>query len=46
MIASAQITNPEIFAFISVLVLKLWSHNVLFTNRKRQKKLLKSRLLF
>ena len=36
----------EIFAFISVLVLKLFSRKVLFTNRKRQYKLLKSGLLF
>ena len=34
MIASAQITNTEIFAFRAVLVFKLLSHNVLFTNRK------------
>ena len=46
MIASTQITNTEIFAFISVLVLKLLSRKVLFTNRKRQYELLKSRLLF
>ena len=36
MIASIQITNTEIFELISVLVLKLLSHNGLFTNRKRQ----------
>ena len=36
MIASIQITNTEIFEFISVLVLKLLSRNGLFTNRKRQ----------
>ena len=36
----------EIFAFISVLVLKLFSRKVFFTNRKRQYKLLKSGLLF
>ena len=46
MIASTQITNTEVFAFISVLALKLLSRKVLFTNRKRQQKLLKSRLLF
>ena len=43
MIASAQITNSEIFAFIAVLVFKLLSRKVLF---KRQQKQLKSRLLF
>ena len=36
MIASIQITDTEIFEFISVLVLKLLSRNGLFTNRKRQ----------
>ena len=36
MIASTQITYTEIFAFVSVLVLKLLSRKVLFTNRKRQ----------
>ena len=46
MITSTQITNTEIFAFIYVLVLKLLCGKVLFTNRKRQWKLLKSRLLF
>ena len=44
MIASTQITNTEIFAFIAVLVFKLLSREVLFINKK--KKLLKSRLLF
>ena len=34
MIASTQITNTEIFAFISVLVFKILSRKVLFTNRK------------
>ena len=34
MIASAQITNTEIFALIAVLVFKLLSHKVLFINRK------------
>ena len=36
MIASTQITNTEIFAFISVLVLKSLRRKALFTNRKRQ----------
>ena len=45
-IASIQTTNTEIFEFISVLVLNLLSRNGLFTHRKRQQKLLKSRLLF
>ena len=34
MIASTQITNTEIFAFIAVLVFKLLSRKVLFINRK------------
>ena len=34
MIASKQVTNTEIFAFIAVLVFKSLSHNVLFINRK------------
>ena len=34
MIASTQITNTEIFAFIAVLVFKLLSWKVLFINRK------------
>ena len=34
MIASTQITNTEIFAFIVVLVFKLFSHKALFINRK------------
>ena len=46
MIAATQITTTEIFAFISVLVLKLLSCKVLFTKKKRQLKLLKKRLLF
>ena len=46
MIALTQITNTEIFAFIVVLVFKLFSRKILFINKKRQKKLLKSRLLF
>ena len=33
MIASTQITSIEIFAFIAVLVLKLFSGKVLFINR-------------
>ena len=44
-IASTQITNTEIFAFIAVQVFKLLSDEILFIN-KRQWKLLKSRLLF
>ena len=46
MIALAQTTNTEIFAFIVVLVFKFLSLQVLFINKKRQEKLLKSRLLF
>ena len=34
MIASTQITNIEIFAFIAVLAFKLLSGKVLFINRK------------
>ena len=34
MIASRQIRNTEIFAFIAVLVFKLLSRKVLFINRK------------
>ena len=45
MIASTQITNIEIFAFIAVLVFNLLNRKVLFINRK-DNKLLKSRLLF
>ena len=41
MITSTQITNTEIFVFIDVLVFKLFSHKILFMNKKRQKKLLK-----
>ena len=33
-IASTQTTNTEIFAFIAVLVVKLWSRKVLFINKK------------
>ena len=46
MIASTQITNTGIFAFIAVLVLKLLSRKFLLINKRRQQKLLKSRLLF
>ena len=34
MIASTQITNTEIFAFVAVPVYKLLSRKVLFINRK------------
>ena len=34
MIALTQITNTEIFAFIVVLVFKLFSRKVLFINKK------------
>ena len=34
MIASKQITNTEIFAFIAVLVFKLLSHKVSFITEK------------
>ena len=34
MIASTQITNTEIFTFITSLVFKLLSRKVLFINRK------------
>ena len=33
-IASIEITNIEIFAFIAVLVFKLLSHKLLFINKK------------
>ena len=46
MIASTQIANTGIFAFIAVLVLKLLSRKFLLINKRRQQKLLKSRLLF
>ena len=36
-IASIQITNTEIFAFIAVLVFRLLSHKVLFINRKNKR---------
>ena len=38
MIASTQITNTEIFAFIAVLVFKLLSLKVLFINREDNRK--------
>ena len=38
MIASTQIANTEIFAYIAVLVFKLLSRKVLFINRKDNKK--------
>ena len=41
MITSTQITNTEIFAFIAVLVFKLLSRKVLFTNRKDNRNCLK-----
>ena len=44
MIASIEITNTEIFAFISVVVFKLLSRKVLFINREGNSNL-KSRLL-
>ena len=34
MIASTQITNTELFAFIAVLVFKLLSRQVLFINKE------------
>ena len=34
MITSTQITNAEIFAFISILIFELLSRKVLFINRK------------
>ena len=34
MIASTQITNAEIFAFMAVVVFNLLSRKVLFINRK------------
>ena len=44
MIASIEITNTEIFAFIPVVVFKLLSRKVLFINREGNSNL-KSRLL-
>ena len=46
MITLTQITNPGIFSFITVLVFKLLSRKVLFTNREDNRSRLKSRLLF
>ena len=37
MIASTELTNTEIFAFIAILVLKLLSRKVLFTKRKERR---------
>ena len=37
MIASTEITNVEIFAFVAVLVFKLLSRKVLFINRKEDR---------
>ena len=41
MIASTQIANTEIFAFIAFVVFKLLSRKVLFINRKDNKNCLK-----
>ena len=41
MITSIQVTNTEIFAFIAVLVFKLFSRKILFINRKENKLLFK-----
>ena len=38
MIALTLITNPEIFAFIAVLVFKLLRPKILFINRKDNRK--------
>ena len=46
MIASLRITNTEVFVLIAVLVFKLLSRKVLFINRKDNRNLLRSRLLF
>ena len=37
MIASTQITNTEVFAFIAVVVFNLLSRKVLFINKKDDK---------
>ena len=37
MIASTQLTNTEIFAFIAVPIFKLLNRKVLFINRKDNK---------
>ena len=34
MVASTEITNTEIFAFMAILAVKLLSRKVLFINRK------------
>ena len=44
MIASTQITDTKIFAFIAILVFSLLSHKVLFINGKDDRNCLK--LLF
>ena len=46
MIAYTQITNIEIFQLIVVLAFKLLNRKVLFINRKNNRNLLNSRLLF
>ena len=46
MIASTQITTTETFAFKPVAVFNLLSHKEFFINRKYNRKLLKSSLLF
>ena len=46
MIASTQITNTEIFAFIAVLVLKLVSRKVLFIKTKGNIETVKKYLTF
>ena len=45
MIASTQITNAKIFAFITALVSMLLSRKVLFINKKDNRNL-KNRLLY
>ena len=45
MIASTQMINTEIFAFMAVLVFKLMSRKVVFMSRRNNRNL-KSRLLF
>ena len=46
MIASVQIANTEIFAFIAILGFELLSLKFLCYKHERQYKLLKERLLF
>ena len=46
MIASAQITNTEIFEFIAVLNFKLLRGRVLFVNRKNYRNCLKAGFFF